>query len=249
MPFTFSHPAVVLPFWKISRKYLSFTGLIVGSMVPDFEFFLKMKTGPNVGHHFFGIFFFDIPLALILCFIFHKFLKRPLFIYSPDWFGRRVTKYIDFDWPLYALRHILVVIISIIVGIITHLFFDAFTHHDGFFVERIDFFKKIYTLMGMDIAVFSIAQVLISLIGLFIVVAGFFKMPKTKKCYVYKNGKSKYWCRVFLLASFLFFIRSLALSHYWKFWDHFMGGMGAFIYALILVSIVEYYKTSSNAGG
>jgi len=36
MPFTFSHPAIVLPLTK-ARLKLSATGLIVGSTIPDFE--------------------------------------------------------------------------------------------------------------------------------------------------------------------------------------------------------------------
>ncbi|SEF46838.1 protein of unknown function [Flavobacterium urumqiense] len=41
MPFTFSHPAIILPFLK--NKKLSATALIIGSMSPDFEYFFRMK--------------------------------------------------------------------------------------------------------------------------------------------------------------------------------------------------------------
>ncbi len=39
MPFTFAHPAAVLPFMKKQSKYISVTALILGSMAPDFEYF------------------------------------------------------------------------------------------------------------------------------------------------------------------------------------------------------------------
>ena len=42
MPFTFAHPAIVLPFYK-KPKFFSMTTLIIGSMSPDFEYFLRMK--------------------------------------------------------------------------------------------------------------------------------------------------------------------------------------------------------------
>ena len=41
MPFTFSHPAAVLPLRLLPRHWFSLTGLVIGSMVPDFEYFLR----------------------------------------------------------------------------------------------------------------------------------------------------------------------------------------------------------------
>ncbi|WP_434297574.1 DUF4184 family protein [Clostridium sporogenes] len=42
MPFTFSHPAIVLHLEKKWNKYFSFTALILGSMSPDFEYFIYL---------------------------------------------------------------------------------------------------------------------------------------------------------------------------------------------------------------
>ena len=38
MPFTFSHPAIILPLAKINAKYISLTALVAGSMAPDSDF-------------------------------------------------------------------------------------------------------------------------------------------------------------------------------------------------------------------
>ena len=48
MPFTFSHPAIVLPF---SKKWFSLTALVTGSIIPDFEYFFKMKGHSDYGHN------------------------------------------------------------------------------------------------------------------------------------------------------------------------------------------------------
>ena len=48
MPFTPAHTALVLPF--IQKRYLSATGLIAGSVAPDFEYFFKMSTNGVHGH-------------------------------------------------------------------------------------------------------------------------------------------------------------------------------------------------------
>lgn len=42
MPFTFAHPAAVLPFSKKQVNYISVTALILGSMAPDFEYFYTL---------------------------------------------------------------------------------------------------------------------------------------------------------------------------------------------------------------
>jgi hypothetical protein len=79
MPFTFSHPAIILPFLKSRKKNLfSATGLIVGSIIPDFEYFLTLSVERRFGHTINGIFYFDLPCALFICFIFHGLIKKPL---------------------------------------------------------------------------------------------------------------------------------------------------------------------------
>ncbi len=50
MPFTFSHPAIVLPFLK--KKHFSATALVVGTMSPDLEYFFRMKIQSEISHTF-----------------------------------------------------------------------------------------------------------------------------------------------------------------------------------------------------
>ena len=65
MPVTFAHPAIVLPFYK-KPKFFSMTTLIIGSMSPDFEYFLRMKIKSDMSHTLLGIFYFDLPITLII---------------------------------------------------------------------------------------------------------------------------------------------------------------------------------------
>ena len=76
MPFTFSHPAIVLPFLK--TKKLSATGLIVGSMCPDFEYFIRMKVQSSISHTFLGLIVFNLPIGLLATFLFHEIIKNSL---------------------------------------------------------------------------------------------------------------------------------------------------------------------------
>lgn len=79
MPFTFAHPAIILPLPFLNKRWFSLTGLIIGSMIPDFEYFIRMRIQSIYSHTLAGIFWFDLPLALLISFIFHNKVKNLLF--------------------------------------------------------------------------------------------------------------------------------------------------------------------------
>jgi hypothetical protein len=43
MPFTFLHPAIVLPLTYLPRQWFSLTGLVIGSLTSDFEYVLRVN--------------------------------------------------------------------------------------------------------------------------------------------------------------------------------------------------------------
>ncbi|HNH84716.1 MAG TPA: DUF4184 family protein, partial [Acidobacteriota bacterium] len=51
MPFTFCHPAIVIP---VARRSHWLSPLVIGSMSPDFLYFLNFSTGHSFGHTFTG---------------------------------------------------------------------------------------------------------------------------------------------------------------------------------------------------
>ena len=72
MPFTFSHPAIVLPLLNRNKSRILFssTGLVIGSIIPDFESFIRFDQHKQYSHTWLGIFWFDLPLAILFSFIF-----------------------------------------------------------------------------------------------------------------------------------------------------------------------------------
>src|SRR5215210_2636523 len=76
MPFTFCHPAAVLVFNYFPKKWISLTGLIVGSLSPDFEYFIRMQKLSLYSHSLGGLFFFDLPVGLVLTFIYYKIVHK-----------------------------------------------------------------------------------------------------------------------------------------------------------------------------
>jgi Domain of unknown function (DUF4184) len=62
VPFTLAHGAAALPF---RRLHLVFSGLLVGTFAPDFEYFLRLSPDDGFGHTLLGTFVLTLPLALL----------------------------------------------------------------------------------------------------------------------------------------------------------------------------------------
>lgn len=154
MPFTFSHPALVLPL----TRWLSATGLIIGSLTPDFEYFLRMRIKSDFSHTLGGVFWFDLPLGILLCFIFHNLVRNQLFSNLPLFLRVRLMHFTLFHWNNYFKENWLKVFNSIIIGAFSHILWDSFTHEGGFFIEKISFLSKSFSINNYTIPILKILQ-------------------------------------------------------------------------------------------
>lgn len=207
MPFTFSHPAIILPLKYLPKNYFSLTGLIIGSLTPDFEYFIRMKVQSNYSHTFYGIFWFDLPLAILLSFIFHNIVRNSLFSNSPNIIKSRVLFFSKFNWNNYFKENWIIVLISIIIGIASHLFWDGFTHNHGYFVEHISSLKNSFSFFGNEIPIWKITQHASTLLGTLIIIISFFKLPENKIQSLDIN--QKYWVLISILTVTISILRFL----------------------------------------
>jgi hypothetical protein len=172
MPVTVSHPVLSVGFKKFG---LVLSALVVGSMMPDFEFFLRLSSGRVIGHTFEGIFLFCIPLGLVVLFLFHKLMKFPLLSLVPHNHQLRLYP-LARRFSFFPLKNFLNIVFSLFVGSFTHLIADAFTHHDGFFVERISLLSEpVVVLPHGTIRVYFLLQYLISTVGALFLVYWYLK--------------------------------------------------------------------------
>lgn len=197
MPFTFSHPAIVLPATYLPKKYYSLSGLIMGSMAPDFEYFIRMKDFSKYSHTWSGMFWFDVPLGLILLFIFHNVVRNPLIEHLPFSLNIRFSVFEKFNWNKYFRKNVVVVLISLLVGIASHLFWDSFTHEGGYFAEAIPFLQDRFDVLNHNIYVSKLFQYICSAIGgtvMLIYISRFPEGPNTKQ-----QNILNFWLLVFLI--------------------------------------------------
>jgi hypothetical protein len=124
VPFTLAHGAAALPF---RRFHLVLSALLVGTLAPDFEYFLRLSPDDGFGRTLVGTFALTLPLALLVLWLFHTFVKRPVAGLLPDAIQRRLTNHV----PEFTFRgpvRFALIVNSILLGIVTHLVWDSFTH-------------------------------------------------------------------------------------------------------------------------
>ena len=130
MPFTFSHPFIVLPLCASKKRIFSATGLIIGSMAMDFEYFIYMKKIEHESFHTIpgGVFIFGLPASILLAFIYHIIVRNKFIDNLPPVIQRRMAGFRELNWLSYFKTNYTTVIFSMLIGIYSHLFLDAFTH-------------------------------------------------------------------------------------------------------------------------
>lgn len=178
MPFTFSHPALILPVTYLPKKWYSLSGLVIGSMTPDFEYFIRMKDYSKYSHTVGGMFWFDVPLGLLLIYIFHNIVRDTLIAYMPFSLNVRFSAFTNFSWNKYFRKNIIVVLISLIIGIASHLFWDSFTHAHGYFYDAMPAFKDSINILHHHIYGAYFLQIASSLVGGLVMLVAIFKLPE-----------------------------------------------------------------------
>ncbi|MGV0833059.1 DUF4184 family protein [Empedobacter brevis] len=178
MPLTFCHPAIVLPLKKINPNWFSMTGLIIGSMSPDLEYFSRMKIEATHSHLFFGVLYFDLPLALVYCFVFHMLVRNCILHHLPNYFQQRFVQFLKFDWISYLRRNWLIVIASVIIGGYSHLLWDAFTHEWGYFAKQIPALQEVWFTHPVEVKGYKFLQHFSTFIGGVFILNWIHFMPK-----------------------------------------------------------------------
>ena len=208
MPFTFSHPAIVLPLTFLPRQWFSLTGLVIGSLTPDFEYFLRMRIKSNYSHTIDGLFWFDLPLGLLLALIFHNIVRDSLFDNFPSILKSRFLAFRQFDWNDHFKRKWFVVAISILIGAASHIFWDSFTHDHGYFVQTIPALQNSVDFLGGQIPILKILQHSSTLLGGLVIAYAIYKLPSNN---IEKEIINlKYWTILVTLTLIIIAVRLLS---------------------------------------
>lgn len=145
MPFTLSHPAAVLP---LLRRPFSAAALVAGAVAPDMPYFARSVPVPvtaqswyepymnaTTSHGPLGAVTVALPYALVLWGL-YLVARRPVGALLPA--GAPPAPELDGTIVL-LLRRGGWVLLSLLIGIATHVVWDSFTHSDGYVVLHVPF--------------------------------------------------------------------------------------------------------------
>jgi hypothetical protein len=178
MPFTPAHAAIILPLVKNAR-YFSGTALVIGSFAPDFEYFFKMSVDGVHGHKISGIFYFDLPVVILLSFVFHLVVKENLIRSFPLFLQSKFQPLLQLDFITYFKKNWIAFSISAIIGAASHIFWDGFTHGDGYFVKHLSFYEgKYIPFQGVHYPLWYALQHISTFVGLIILSIYILATPK-----------------------------------------------------------------------
>ena len=169
MPWTFAHPAAVLPLRSVFRSRLSFCALVVGSMTPDFGFYVGSFAIARKAHTLWGLLIICLPLGLALLAII-RVLHRPIGGLLPFPHRQRVLSLA----PLLSLRSPSVCFwasCALLVGALTHIVWDSFTHQSGYFVLQWPILQdKAFFIGKKGFELYEVLQDVSSVLGAAIVI-------------------------------------------------------------------------------
>jgi len=226
MPLTFAHPAAVLPFSR-SSKYINFSALVLGSMAPDFEYFLRGRPSAEIGHTLIGFLTFNLPIVVLVYFIYHTWIHKTLWSHLPSFLQESPVQKPRSSKVL----HIVVLLYSALFGMITHVVWDSFTHLNGFMVRKLSILTYTAQVLDFNIPIFKLLQHGSTIVGILIIISYMYirarKNRFNDKGLIKPKQKWMYWSLIALVALLLFSL--------WYFIDQVSIGS----YGIIVVRIID----------
>lgn len=163
MPFTLCHPAIVLPLHAHARRLTSLPALVIGSMAPDFVYFLPLGAVGSFTHSVPGIFLYCLPAGLLVYCMYQAWLREAFIDWAPAAISRRMTG--SAPRTRLDVRTTGILFVSLALGAATHIAWDAFTHPNTVVVRHVDVLRLQVTLGGHAVPLFKILQHVSSLVG------------------------------------------------------------------------------------
>lgn len=157
MPLTLAHPAAVLP---LRRLGLPFSAMAIGSMVPDLPVLAETWHAYGLTHSWLGVLTFDLPAVLVILGFWDFFGRDALVDASPAPVRDRLPARARI-----GRRGWLLAPLAAVIGSVSHIAWDAFTHEGRWGVRHLSFLQETYGPMRGE----QWAQYLSGILGLGIV--------------------------------------------------------------------------------
>jgi hypothetical protein len=142
---------------------------VAGCFAPDFEHFIRLRAGAGFAHTLPGVFFLDLPLAILVLWLFHRYAKEPLWNALPENVRCKIALGPN-TFSLAPPTRFFLIIVSILLGIATHMLWDSFTHKTYWPYHHVPLLRETFTLPILGHRpLYQILQDASSMLGLVII--------------------------------------------------------------------------------
>jgi len=127
MPFTASHPAAVL---GLARWGLPPSALVIGAVAPDLPMVLPLPAVVHFAHTPGGIVTIDLAIGLVVFVVWQALLAPVLIVVAPHGWRVRLPDNAPAGLRFHfrRLRQVALVLAAVVIGALTHVLWDTFTH-------------------------------------------------------------------------------------------------------------------------
>ena len=137
MPFTPSHIAAALPF---VRTPLPIAPLVIGTMAPDVPYYVPLGIPRELTHSLLGVPTVDLAITVVLVLLWYAVLRAPIVDLAPAAVRERMPRPAPLAWKLRGRRLLVSIALGVaasLVGILTHVVWDSFTHRSSALVQAV----------------------------------------------------------------------------------------------------------------
>ncbi len=147
----------------------------------------------------------------------------------------------DFNWNTYFKKNWLIVLTSLLIGIFSHILWDAFTHKHGYFVNQIKVLENAISIFGTEIPFWKIAQHLSTVIGGSILLIAFFRLPIKNNAIISIN--KFYWISVVLFTTAILSMRFIINPTALNFGNLVVTFIASFLIAITTIPFTIKFKS------
>jgi Domain of unknown function (DUF4184) len=215
------------------------SALVVGSLAPDFRYFFNLAPRGHFGHSLKGVFVFCLPVGLAVLWVFQTLMKLPLISLAPKSHQQRlITLARPFRWG--GAGRFSLIVASLLLGSISHLAWDAFTHDRGLVVRNVPDLRLPLEEFGTHRPLYNVLQHGSSLLGLALLAFWYWRWfkrtsPQPVPPFLQMNARAKGW----ILGSILTAAAGVSLP-YAYFDSYRLASLGIFAgtFAVTFISVV-----------
>lgn len=241
MPWTFAHPAAVLPLRTVSRGRLNFAALVVGSLSPDFGYYIGQFGIATLAHSSSGLFLVCLPTGVLALFMVRT-LRQPVCFLLPQPHRSVIATLPEIE-PFKSASSIVLMAVSVLLGAFTHVVWDSFTHASGWMVSHTHLLQRDLVLFGEEaVPIYHVLQHVSTLFGTAVLLIAYAAwLRRTREEIVPTLPESNGW-RYALLGGLVVVSLSIAVPFAFIHSASFNGDIAAhaFIFHAVIVSTITF---------